>query len=221
MRKNSNGNAIPEVAWTHISIECGKVARRFHLNEDDREELESHIRCEVRMAMARKFNPKKGRPYTFVQRVVRNQLCTWMDRETRRRNDFCDLAIATAIQKAKKARRIPDGRNDSVDDTTYSDEDRWSHGEHLPEEVANGDAEWDQTGYSRYLRNFEVRQVVALLEGRSRRICERILDGYSLRETCKAMRCGSKRFFMEFWPECKRDFIAKMRELGKQFGGEE
>ena len=60
MRKNNNAVAIPEVAEKHIRIECGKVARRFHLNEDDREELESHVGCEVRLAVARGYDPRKG-----------------------------------------------------------------------------------------------------------------------------------------------------------------
>ena len=212
--------AIPEVAWTHVRIECGKVARRFHLNEDDRAELESHIRCEVRMAMAEKCDPRKGKPYTFIQRIVRNQLCTWMAKETRRRDDFCALAEALAAQKAKKALCAPDGRNDSVDDTSYSAEDRWDRGEIEPEPVANGETPWDPSGYARHLRNLEVRETVAELEGRSRAICERILKGYSLRETCRRMRCGSKKFFLELWPACKRDFIAKAHELGKRFEDE-
>lgn len=218
--KKNNAVAIPEVAWKHIKIECGKVARRFHLNDDDRADLESHVRCEVRIAMVTKFDPRRGKPYTFIQRVVKNQLCTWMEKETRRRNDFCSLAKAEALHAAQKARTLSGGLNDSVDDTSYPEEDRWDRGEIHPQKAENGDAAWDEEGYWRQKRMKDVREVVAQLEGVSRIICERFLLGYSLRLICKLMGCGSKHFFMDCWPACKRDFADAARRLGKHFEGE-
>lgn len=213
-------DAIPQVAHEHIRIECGKVSRRFHLNEDDESELVSHISAEVRCAVAKKFDRRKGRIFTFIQRVVRNQLCKWMNREVRRRNDLCALATAIARSEARRLQRVVNGHDDSVDDSTYSEEEQWSHGEILPEKTVNEEAEWDPEGLCRLIVIADVRHVVSEMKGRSRRICELFLKELSLRQINGRIKCGSRQFFSVMWPQCKADFVDKAEELGKHFEGQ-
>lgn len=209
--------AIPEIAWKHIKIEVAKVARRFHLNPDDRADLESEIRCEVRLAVAMKYSPEKGKVYTFIQRVVHNQLCKWMAKEYERREDICTAAIEAQRRADRRRLRSVTGPNDSVDDTTYSDEDRWDFGEEFPEAVSDIERTWDTDGLRRLLLVADVRHVVSEMEGRSKRICELFLEELSLREINKRLRCGSRQFFMKMWPQAKAEFRAKSEELGKHF----
>lgn len=210
--------AIPGVAFEHIRIECGKVSRRFHLNDDERAELECHIRCEALLAVDDKYDFTKGTVYTFIQRVVRNQICVWMKEETRRRNDWRDHVEAEAKRQAK--REASGAPSNSVDDTTYSDEERWGHGEELPVARLGEDAAWDGEGLARLMVMADVRQVVGSLKGDSKRLCKWYLKTGSLRKAAEKMHEDSKYFFQVLWPRCKVDFIAQWEELGKHFAGQ-
>lgn len=214
--------AIPEVAERHIRIECAKVARRFHLNDDDREELESHVGCEVRLAMAWKYDPGKGRPYTFVQRVVHFQLCKWMREEYRRREDFRRYAVEEARRKAKRQQAEIYGQTCSVDDTTYSADERWDRGEQLPEIRPNEETPWDPSGERRLLVIACVRQAVSRLKGESGTLLRLYLKHGNLAEVYGRMRArrrkglGTARFYGEMWPKAKSDFIREWTEIEKR-----
>lgn len=217
-QKETVAITIPGVAFEHIRIECGKVGRRFHLNEDDQAELESQIRCEALCAVDRRYDITKGTVYTFIQRVVHNRICAWMERETRRRNDWREHVEAEVRRRAKReASGAPMG---SVDDTTYSDEERWDHGEQLPEARLGEDAAWDPEGLARLMVMADVRQVVGSLTGESKRLSMWYLKTGSLRKTAEKMHVDSKYFFQVMWPRCKADFIARWEELGKHFAGQ-
>lgn len=215
--------AIPEVSWRHVKIECAKVARRFHLNDDDREELESHVGCEVRLAVAWKYDPRKGKVYTFVQRVVHFQLCKWMREEYRRREDFRRHAIEEARRKAKRQLAKVWGQHDSVDDTTYGDDERWDCGEQLPVSRPNEETPWDPSGERRLLVIARVRQAVGRMKkGESKSLLELFLKCETLTEVYERMRrrrrngLGTARFYGEMWPKAKRDFIREWTELEKR-----
>ena len=216
--------AIPEVAERHVGIECAKVARRFHLNDDDREELESHVRCEVRLAMARKYDPRKGKVYTFVQRVVHFQLCRWMREECRRREDFRRHAVEEARRKAKRRQAEIYGQTCGVDDTTYSAEERWDCGEQLPEVRPNEETPWDPSGERRLLVIALVRQTVGRMrKGESKSLLELYLKCETLTEVYERMRSrrrnglGTARFYGEMWPKAKSDFLREWALVKKRF----
>ena len=65
-----------------------KVARRFRLADEARQELECHVRYTVYVALLEKYDPARGPMGAFAARLVRHCLCKWMDRETKRRNRF-------------------------------------------------------------------------------------------------------------------------------------
>jgi len=65
-----------------------KVARRFRLADEARQELECHVRYTVYVALLEKYDPARGPIGAFAARLVRHCLCKWMDRETKRRNRF-------------------------------------------------------------------------------------------------------------------------------------
>ena len=210
MNKARKEVAIPEVAERHVKIECGKVARRFHLNDDDREELESHVGCEVRLAVAGKYDPRKGKVYTFVQRIVHFRLCKWMSEEARR--------------KAKRQLAKVWGQNDSVDDTTYGDDERWDRGEQLPVICANEETPWDPSGERRLLVIARVRQTVGRMKkGESKSLLNLYLKCETLTEVYERMRArrrnglGTARFYGGMWPKARRDFIREWTEVEKCF----
>lgn len=215
--------AIPEVAERHIRIECGKVARRFHLNDDEREELESRIGCEVRLAVAGKYDPRKGKVYTFVQRVVHFQLCKWMREEYRRREDFRRHAVEEARRKARRQQAEIWGQNNSVDDTTYGDDERWDRGEQLPVVRPNEETPWDPSGERRLLVIARVRQAVGRLKGESGALLRLYLKCETLTEVYERMRArrrkglSTARFYGEMWPKAKADFIREWTEIEKRF----
>ena len=224
MNKARKEVAIPEVAERHVKIECGKVARRFHLNDDDREELESHVGCEVRLAVAGKYDPRKGKVYTFVQRIVHYRLCKWMNEEYRRREDFRRLAVEEARRKAKRQLAKVWGQNDSLDDTTYGDDERWDRGEQLPVICANEETPWDPSGERRLLVIARVRQTVGRMKkGESKSLLNLYLKCETLTEVYERMRArrrnglGTARFYGEMWPKARRDFIREWTEVEKCF----
>ena len=221
MNKARKEVAIPEVAERHIRIECGKVARRFHLSDDDREELESHVGCEVRLAVAGKYDPGKGKVYTFVQRVVHFQLCKWMREEYRRREDFRRYAVEEARRKAKRQQAEVWGQTCSVDDTTYSDDERWDCGEQLPVVRPNEETPWEPSGERRLLAIACVRQTVGRLKGESGALlrlflrCETLTEVYGRMRRRRRNGLGTARFYGEMWPKAKQDFIREWTEIEK------
>lgn len=207
---------LPEVAYRHIGIEVRRASRQFHLNEDETEELQAHITHAVIVACAEKFNPAKGRIYTFVMAVVRNQLLKWKDAEAKRRNLICSATEAKAKRDARRQSVAPTGYNDCVDDQSYIPEEQRDYGEQKPESVFNGEKEWDREGLIRLLAMADVRDVIGKLDGDSKRLCKWFLKSESLRQTCSRLHRRSADFYGVIWPQCKADFIAKWRELGKQ-----
>ena len=222
MNKARKEVAIPEVAERHVKIECGKVARRFHLNDDDREELESRVGCEVRLAVAGKYDPGKGKVYTFVQRVVHFQLCKWMREEYRRREDFRRYAVEEARRKARRQQAEIWGQTCSVDDTTYGDDERWDRGEQLPVVRPNEETPWDPSGERRLLIIACVRQTVSRLKGESGALLRLYLKFGNLTEVYGRMRArrrkglGTARFYGEMWPKAKSDFLREWTEIEKR-----
>jgi len=212
---------IPDVAWRHVEIECGRVARIFHLNEDDREDLISHISCEVRKAVAKKYDIARSKVYTFVQRVVRNQLCKWMRDETTRRNDLVSLAMAKAEKAAKKRMTIPSGVSESVDDTSGDNGERQPGSSQLPEEPFNSDVAWEAEFQRELMMMAAVRHTVSELRDEARKICELHLRCGTLYGTFERLRkrrrgrgLSSKTFYGVIWPTTRLEFVAKWTELG-------
>lgn len=221
MNKAGERIAIPEIAEKHIKIECAKVARRFHLDDDEREDLESHIGCEVRLAVVGRYDPRKGKVYSFVQRVVHYQLCKWMREQYRRREDFRSYAVEETLRRTRRRQAEINGQVCSVDDTTYGRDDRWDCGEQLPERLPNEDEPWDPSGGRRLLVITCVRQAVSRLKGESKTLLHHFLKYGTLTEAYEHMRrrrhkgLGTVRFYAEMWPKAKRDFIREWTKIEK------
>jgi len=213
---------IPAVAWRHIKIECGNVARRFRLNPDDRADLEGEVGMQVRVAMAERYDPGKGKPYTYIQGVVKRQLCKWMERETRRRNDLLMQAVETAEHAAAQRQMSLCGRQDSVDDSSYSDEERWHCGAQEPARLPGEERPLGHPWLADERRIALVRRTVSLLTGTSRQICKLYLEDKTLDRIFEIMRArrwrnglGTARFYLELWPKARVDFLRVWRTLEK------
>ena len=215
---------IPAIAWEHLEIEVGKVSRRFALDKDETLELSLEIRSRVLKAVADRYDPRKGKVYTFVQRIVHFRLCKWMNEEYRRREDFRRLAVEEARRKAKRQLAKVRGQNDSVDDTTYGDDERWDRGEQLPVICANVETPWDPSGERRLLVIARVRQTVGRMKkGESKSLLNLYLKCETLTEVYERMRArrrnglGTARFYGGMWPKARRDFIREWTEVEKCF----
>ncbi len=82
---------LPSKVQKTIRKEVGKVALRFRLDAEKREDLVSYVRCEVIEALRTKYDPNRAAVGAFAYKVTRNCLCVWMDRETKRRNRFVEM----------------------------------------------------------------------------------------------------------------------------------
>jgi len=216
---------IPAVAWRHVLIECGNVARRFRLNEDERADLEAETRAVVRKAMADGYDPRKGKPYSYIQGVVHNHLAFWMRKETRRRNDCVSLAVEKARHAEKARRTACNGYQQDIDDTSYPVEDRWDFGTEVPERRPGEERPSDFSWTLDLLTIALVRQAVGRLKGTSRTVCTLYLKHGKLACVFAKMRArrwrkglGTAHFYGEMWPEAKADFIREWRLLEKRFG---
>jgi len=215
---------IPDAVWEVVEVEVGKVARRFYLNQDDRDDLKSEVKAQVRQAMAFKYDPRKGKPLAFLRGVVRVRILEWIRIEYRRREDFVNLAVERSRRTDKARLVVCSGRQDDVDDTSVAAEDRRDFGEELPERLPNEEKVADFTWQLDMLRVLLVRQVVSRLTGTSRQIRELYLRYGTLNHVFAVMRArrrhglGFKRFFAELWPCARFDFKREWRETGKCFG---
>lgn len=113
--KNNTGASIwtPEVlrfVEAEIHHQTRPVARRFHLADGEREELESHVRGAVLQALAAKYDDARARVRTFAARATRYSLLAWAARETRRRTIFHSLTDA----RAEYANNLPLPDSDGV-----------------------------------------------------------------------------------------------------------
>ena len=147
-----------------------------------------------------------------------------MNEEYRRREDFRRLAVEEARRKAKRQLAKVWGQNDSVDDTTYGDDERWDRGEQLPVICANEETPWDPSGERRLLVIARVRQTVGRMKkGESKSLLNLYLKCETLTEVYERMRArrrnglGTARFYGGMWPKARRDFIREWTEVEKCF----
>lgn len=215
---------VPAIAWKHLEIEVGKVSRRFALDKDESLELYLEVRSNTLKALADRYDPRKGKVYTFVQRVVHIQLCKWMHEEYRRREAFRAYAVEESRRKARRQQAEVNGQVCGVDDSSYGTDDRLDQGEQLPEIRPNEEMPWEPSGERRLLVIIRVRQAIGRLKkGESKSLLELYLKCETLTEVYERMRrrrrngLGSARFYGEMWPQAKRDFRREWAVVEKCF----
>jgi len=64
--------------WTHLDCAAAATARKFNLNDADREELCSRLKCKLIVAAhTAKINPYIASPETYLCRVIDHELHDW------------------------------------------------------------------------------------------------------------------------------------------------
>ena len=103
---------LPSKVQKTIRKEVGKVALRFRLDAEKREDLVSYVRCEVIEALRTKYDPNRAAVGAFAYKVTRNCLCVWMDRETKRRNHF--VSMTPELEESITEMPAPDPSHDAA-----------------------------------------------------------------------------------------------------------
>lgn len=70
-------NVLSEGAWTHIRCATKRTARKFNLDDDNREELYSRLKCAAYAAALTRYDSNRAKGETFIAGVVRHVLHDW------------------------------------------------------------------------------------------------------------------------------------------------
>ncbi len=163
----------------YLAQQVLKVAEAYNLSTSERDDLAADMTYEVRLAIWKKFDPKKSRYVTFFSRVLHKHLCKWQRKEIRRRHIFVSMS-------------------DTVEELMNSFVDV------LAEKYVRG--EFTTEEFERNKRIVQVRQTVAKLSPLNRRICMLYMETFSLREVANQLGFERNEFFRSIWPACQEEF---------------
>ena len=171
-----DGGACVEI---HLKSVVKRTARKFNLEDVEREELMSALRHEALMAALNWHRHKGASAATYLSRVIDNAAVAWRKRY-----------FAEATAKPLEAPKAPTGYQNSADDTEFSLADRWVYDEeqlNAQDDVGYETPYRSIRGYRYELRLMDFRFWCETLPPELDRIVELHLDGGTHESVAEAL----------------------------------
>lgn len=187
--------ALPDAAAErHLDCVLRRTARKFNLDDDNRDELAAFLRHEM-IASAVSWQPGAASLATYQSRAIDYAAIRW------KKGYFAEAGARPLM-----AAGTPIGYQNSADDTEFSAADRWVYDQE--QEAATDDAGYEAPrqalkSYRYHLKLIDFRAFRALLTPLQDRIVAEHLRGATLEEIRQALGLSIRRFYAE-WGKLRR-----------------